>query len=1317
MAAPPAYPHGLSAMSSSLTTTIPDVGLTQVFTTPDPLVDIVFVHGLNGNPYKTWTADNGVFWPRDLLPSHLPDLRFRILTYGYDARVSAFTDGVGKDHIHHHAENLAGRLYTNRSVSSRCTTSVDASNPTSCQSTKATERPIIFVVHSLGGLVTKQCLIYSRSIDHPNAEHLRSIFVSTYGILFMGTPHLGSDLAKWGTLLQSIASAALPRRFFDSSSHLVEALKTNNETLQNINRQFNEIMPKLRIYLFYEGKPMDLRSTRQFVVDEASAAPDWPGAERMVIERDHSHMCKFEDENTTGFNVVAEALTRYSNDAVAVIAVRWDEEKQVRAFQRQMAAREQLLPGQQRQSRGTSPDSRTDSRAAPTPLLAGSQTPLLVENTRPSDPTVTPWEVEEHEADVSRQPSTSASMSASIPRIVQPSLLVAPVGFRPNTRYVGFDIEMARLVAKLADERRSRIGVQSALLYGPPGCGKTHLAREYLWRHFDEYPNGVFWIDCKTIETRNKSMWDVALALNRADQPPGAPPDSFVDAVRKHLAHLDKWLMVFDGISFENESQLADFVRYIPDGRGSSIIYTTVDKTLSNRQWLLNPAGIKVYPLSVDQACTLLFRYLHIRQNEASSIQKKRAGQLVRHYDCLPLGIHAAAHMLLNSNRPFEKYTPAPSDNRLASPFLAILTSLQKARQTETVNLLRIMCFLNHEVPVGLLQFGHNSLLESGVEIRSVNSNGGSGRRELDNSIALLIKNGLIERRLQTNSAGTSSGGRSSPEETRPQSVKSRHDSIPSPDKDDGDEDSQHSSATFIGIDVIRVHTVVQQVFLDYLRAQSPERYNSWLAVTARFLIAAWTFAHRRIQANAGRGLVSDYREFENHVVKVYSHFPTRLENTPQYLRQARSDLHTIRRIIRREIESHSPSQSFTSGPRKSFVSIFERSGSSSDEGPETPTSGLTRMSTWSNEPDVNSTESPVDYRRPAFPELPPSLGASWHDDDVGYMSDTEGRPNLSKQRTTSNSTEKAPDERHMALRSIFGGKNAGENGSWRPVPVVGTSVAEIQPIHSRSNSNLSTLPIRPSSTTSLAEAALSGIYGRSPPSSKGGSGSGTSSYRDSNRRPLSELSSNTPMVSSYSDRGFDRHSSSTSPHLVQAVLANTMRRDPLPIDENISITRRSQPVVIGGGGYAGRPTTWKPSLPTLESHSLPAERGPISVAMARDLSHESTTSVQTEPAIAELEGNNSISDEYLTPLMSPVDPRQSPGSDDSRGRRGLPTIETSMSSSTRPVQGLPYPIPSSPDTQPMPVLVSRSRGTSASGSGSGIRQGQGQGQDVEKAH
>lgn len=190
--------------------------------------------------------------------------------------------------------------------------------------------------------MVKRCLIHSKNVRHANIERQRSIFVSTYGILFLGTPHNGSDIAKWGSLLERISHAVLPKKFMDSQPHLVQALKSNNETLQNINRLFIEIIGRYHVYFFHESKPMDFKGSLQFIVEEDSAAPVIEGVERMGIERDHSHMCKFESEAAPGYDVVAEAIQRYAEDAPGLIATRWEEERRIRELEKREAAREIL---------------------------------------------------------------------------------------------------------------------------------------------------------------------------------------------------------------------------------------------------------------------------------------------------------------------------------------------------------------------------------------------------------------------------------------------------------------------------------------------------------------------------------------------------------------------------------------------------------------------------------------------------------------------------------------------------------------------------------------------------------------------------------------------------------------------------------------------------------------------------------------------------------------------------------------------------------------------------------------------------------------
>lgn len=186
--------------------------------------------------------------------------------------------------------------------------------------------------------MVKRTLIYCRSLDSEKLEHLRSIFVSTYGILFLGTPHNGSDIAKWGTLLQSICSAVLPKKVMETSSQLVTSLRTNNETLQNINVLFADMLPRFHICFFHETRSTDVKGSRQVIVDESSASPPVEGAERAGIEADHISMCKFEDENAPGYEVVADALQRYSDESLGLIKKRWEEETVGRDLRRKAQA-------------------------------------------------------------------------------------------------------------------------------------------------------------------------------------------------------------------------------------------------------------------------------------------------------------------------------------------------------------------------------------------------------------------------------------------------------------------------------------------------------------------------------------------------------------------------------------------------------------------------------------------------------------------------------------------------------------------------------------------------------------------------------------------------------------------------------------------------------------------------------------------------------------------------------------------------------------------------------------------------------------------
>lgn len=132
-------------------------------------IDICFIHGLTGNRASTWTADGcSAPWPKILLAPKLD--KVRILTYGYDAYVVR-KSVAGTNWLTDHGANLLTDLTTDRAL---------------CN---ASTRPLIFIAHSLGGLVCKEAILLSR---HNPEAHLQGIFVHVRGVIFMGTPHRGS---------------------------------------------------------------------------------------------------------------------------------------------------------------------------------------------------------------------------------------------------------------------------------------------------------------------------------------------------------------------------------------------------------------------------------------------------------------------------------------------------------------------------------------------------------------------------------------------------------------------------------------------------------------------------------------------------------------------------------------------------------------------------------------------------------------------------------------------------------------------------------------------------------------------------------------------------------------------------------------------------------------------------------------------------------------------------------------------------------------------------------------------------------------------
>jgi len=111
---------------------------------------IVAVHGLDGKREKSWTAKNNVNWLQDLLPTDIPQAR--IFSWGYEA-ITHSTSSIKTQTIYDHARNLVSDLCRERGLTEVPQAYLGTVHELNNAQTR--RRPIIFVAHSLGGVVVK----------------------------------------------------------------------------------------------------------------------------------------------------------------------------------------------------------------------------------------------------------------------------------------------------------------------------------------------------------------------------------------------------------------------------------------------------------------------------------------------------------------------------------------------------------------------------------------------------------------------------------------------------------------------------------------------------------------------------------------------------------------------------------------------------------------------------------------------------------------------------------------------------------------------------------------------------------------------------------------------------------------------------------------------------------------------------------------------------------------------------------------------------------------------------------------------------------
>lgn len=263
------------------------LGLHLVYGNSHPSGDIIFVHGLGGSARKTWSWDRNVdyFWPvwlaeEDRLSS------YRIFTYGYNSnfkgagtnlniidfakdllfQMLVFSDGLGED-----------RLPIGR-------------------------QPIIFVAHSMGGLVVKKAYVLGKH-DGQYAH----IVSKTHGIMFLATPHRGAHYAKILNNILSTAPLGAPPKSY------VEDLDTHSRTLQDINEQFRTLCGDLSLVSFFETLKTSFGITKSLIVEKESGVLGYPQETSNPLNADHHTICKFKSREDGNYISVKSMLKLWAS--------------------------------------------------------------------------------------------------------------------------------------------------------------------------------------------------------------------------------------------------------------------------------------------------------------------------------------------------------------------------------------------------------------------------------------------------------------------------------------------------------------------------------------------------------------------------------------------------------------------------------------------------------------------------------------------------------------------------------------------------------------------------------------------------------------------------------------------------------------------------------------------------------------------------------------------------------------------------------------------------------------------------------------------
>jgi len=247
--------------------------------------DVIFVHGLGGDALATWRhgEDDSTSWPH-WLGEEFPEVG--VWSLDYAASPTKLTRFLGW-----FSQGKRNAGYS-MALPDRALQMLDVMSQAGLG-----QRPLMFVCHSLGGLLAKQIL---RTADDATVDsRMRQVAANTRAVLFLATPHCGAELASLLDAFRSVFGTTVS----------IEDLRAHDAHLLNLYNWYRRHAEPLGIQTetYYEKRGVG----GALMIVNPTSAQCGAGSDAIPLDEDHLSIAKPRERGAQVCNAARGLLSNY----------------------------------------------------------------------------------------------------------------------------------------------------------------------------------------------------------------------------------------------------------------------------------------------------------------------------------------------------------------------------------------------------------------------------------------------------------------------------------------------------------------------------------------------------------------------------------------------------------------------------------------------------------------------------------------------------------------------------------------------------------------------------------------------------------------------------------------------------------------------------------------------------------------------------------------------------------------------------------------------------------------------------------------------